>query len=599
MSYSNAPLNAKGPVECALQGQSILNSPFFNKGSAFSLSERKAFGIQGLLPTAVHTLEQQVARAYLQLSKRGNDNLAKNTFLTSLKNQNMVLYFKLLETHIEELMGIVYTPTQGDAIAQYSELFRRPEGCFLNISDSREHVIICLREWGNPEDIDYIVVTDSEEILGIGDQGVGGIGISTAKLNLMTLCAGLHPNRTLPVVLDCGTDNEKLLKDELYLGLRHPRIRGQEYDDFVDHFVLTVKRFFPNAVLHFEDFGLGNARRLLEKYRLELPCVNDDIQSTGAVTTAAIYAVCFITGLKMQDVRMVIFGAGTAGMGIAEMVRDAISKEGGRSKEEACEQIWLVDKNGLILESQQDELQNVQKPYTKEDSKWEGVDKRHLKEIIARVKPHVLVGTSTKAGAFTEEVVKEMAKHVDRPAIFPLSNPTRLHEAQPMDLYTWTEGKALIATGSPFPPVEYKGKVYEISECNNALCFPGIGLGCVLSRASICTNEMIVSATKALAKLSPALKDIDKSLLPAIHQIKDISCKVAMAVIRTAVEEGVAGIEGIPVNEGDGVFEEWVARQMWTPEYRPLKKVDAARSSRAARGMLGVGRRGSLVGQED
>lgn len=591
------PLNAEGPVECALQGQAILNSPLFNKGSAFPSEERREFLIEGLLPAAVHTLDQQVKRAYLQLQKRGDDNLAKNTFMSSLKSQNLVLYYKLVESHIRELMGIIYTPTQGDAIARYSELFRRPEGCFLNISDSPSKIEKCLRDWGHPQDIDYIVVTDSEEILGIGDQGVGGIGISTAKLALMTLCAGLHPNRTLPVVLDCGTDNEDLLNDELYLGLKHHRVRGKQYDDFVDSFVHAVKNIFPHAVLHFEDFGLHNARRLLNKYRDFLPCVNDDIQSTGAVTTAAIFAVCFVTGIKISQIRVIVFGAGSAGMGIADQVRNAIAEEKGCSQEEAAKQVWLVDRCGLILKKHLGEIVEAQKMYAKEDSEWEGVDTMDLKEIVAKVKPHALVGTSTKAGAFTEEVVKEMAKHVDRPAIFPLSNPTRLHEAQPGDINTWTEGKALIATGGPFPPVEYNGKVYEVSECNNALCFPGIGLGLVLSRATTCPDSLFVAATRALATLSPALQNIDHALLPPITRIKEISHKIAMAVIKAAVEEGVARVKGIPVDEGEDVLSRWVNRQMWKAEYRPLKKVKAEGSSKQARGLLGVGRRGSLVGE--
>lgn len=368
-------------------------------------------------------------------------------------------------------------------------------------------------------------------------------------------------------------------------------------DEFVDHFVLTVKKLFPNAVLHFEDFGLRNARRLLNKYRTVLPSVNDDIQATGAVTTAAVYASCFVTGQKMQDLRMIVFGPGSAGMGVADQVRNAIAKEGNKSKEEASNQIWLVDKHGLILKKDINEIDDAQKPYAKEDHDWENIDTKDLKSIIAKVKPHVLIGTSTKAGAFTEEIIREMAAHVSRPAIFPLSNPTRLHEAHPGDINTWSSGKALIATGSPFPPVEFEGKTYEVSECNNALCFPGIGLGCVLSRASTCTDEMIVSATKALAELSPALQDIDKALLPPITRIREVSQKIAVAVIKMAVQEGVARVKGIPVGGGDEALERWVSRQMWVPEYRPMKPVSAIGSSKAARGLLGVGRRGSLIGE--
>ena len=381
--------------------------------------------------------------------------------MTSMKDQNEVLYYKLIQNHLKEMFSVIYTPTEGEAIQHFSRLFRKPEGCYLNISD-KDRVEMDLAQWGQADDVDYIVVTDGEEILGIGDQGVGGILISVAKLVITTLCAGIHPARTLAVVLDCGTDNDRLLNDDLYLGLRRPRVRGREYDEFVDTFVQASRKLYPRAYLHFEDFGLTNARKILDRYSSQLACFNDDIQGTGCITLAAIMAGLHVSGLSLNDMRLVIFGSGTAGMGIADQVRDAIATETGKPPDDCAKQIWSVDKPGLLMQSMGDSLTNGQRPFARSDDEWQGKEHHDLLSIVKEIKPHVLIGTSTKPKAFTEEVVKEMAKHVDRPIIFPLSNPTRLHEADPEDLYQWTEGRALIATGSPFPPVEYNGREYEV-----------------------------------------------------------------------------------------------------------------------------------------
>ena len=378
-----------------------------------------------------------------------------------MKDQNEVLYYRLIQDHLKEMFSVIYTPTEGEAIQNFSRLFRKPEGCYLNMSD-RDRVEVDLAQWGQADDIDYIVVTDGEEILGIGDQGVGGILISVAKLVITTLCAGIHPARTLAVVLDCGTDNDHLLNDGLYLGVRRPRVRGREYDEFVDTFVQAAHRLYPKAYLHFEDFGLTNARRLLDKYSTQLACFNDDIQGTGCITLAAIMAGLHVSGLSLRDMRLVIFGSGTAGMGIADQVRDAIATETGKPLDDCARQIWCVDKPGLLMQSMGDSLTNGQRPFARSDDEWQSKEHHDLLSIIKNIKPHILIGTSTKPKAFTEEVVKEVAKHVDRPIILPLSNPTRLHEADPKDLYKWTEGRALIATGSPFPPVEYNGRKYEV-----------------------------------------------------------------------------------------------------------------------------------------
>lgn len=473
---------------------------------------------------------------------------------------------------------------KGDAIANFSRLFRRSEGCFLNI-DEIDRVEESLAQFGGPGDIDIIVVSDGEQILGIGDQGTGAILISVAKLVLYTLCAGIHPMRTLPVCLDTGTNNEEFLKDDLYLGLRKPRVRGEKYDELVDTFIKSARKLYPKAYIHFEDFGLQNARRILDKYTPQLACFNDDVQGTGCVTLAAIMAGMHVSNLKMKDLRVVIFGAGTAGTGIADQIRDAIAVETDKSKEEADKQIYCVDKPGLLLHSKKDQLTPAQKPYALDDDTWG--DKPHdtLLDVVKGLKPHVLIGTSTQPGTFTEEIVKEMAKHVERPIIFPLSNPTRLHEAKPQDLFEWTDGKVLVATGSPFPPVTHNNKKYEIAECNNSTCFPGIGLGAVLSRTKLLSTSQIVAAVKALAAQSPALKDPSAALLPDIVDVREISVKIAMAVIKKAVEEGLNQEKDIP--EDDDELEEWVREQMWEARYRELQLVHPHEAGALAKGEAG------------
>ncbi|KYK57493.1 malate dehydrogenase [Drechmeria coniospora] len=603
--FDHLLLSTSGPVDCALTGEAVLGSPFFNKGSAFPLDERKLFNLCGLLPHNVHSLDTQVQRAHEQYIERADD-LDKNTFLTSLKEQNEVLYYKpvdeipadetqLLQCNLKSMFSVVYTPTEGDAIQNYSRLFRRPEGCFLNINDE-DRVLHDLAQWGESEDIDYIVVTDGEEILGIGDQGVGGILISIAKLVLATLCAGVHPNRCLPVVLDCGTDNPQHLKDELYLGLRQRRIRGPRYDSFVDTFVQAARKLYPKAYIHFEDFGLHNARRLLDLYRPSMACFNDDIQGTGCVTLAAIMSALKVTGQSLGDVRMVVFGAGSAGAGIAAQVRDAIATEDGLSHEEASEKIWLIDKPGLLTTAT--ESSDAQRSFLKDASAWR---EKHtdLLTVVLHVRPNVLIGTSTVPAAFTHEIVQAMAQSCARPIIFPLSNPTRLHEATPANLLAWTHGKALVATGSPFDPVRGpwgpggEEVTIEVAECNNSVVFPGIGLGCILSRATRLTDKMLVAAVEGVASLSPALKDPTAPLLPDVEAAREVSVRVARAVVQVAVEEGVATEDGIPADKED--LDDWIRAQMWEPTYRPLRLVEMENATRAARGELrkaGTARRG-------
>ncbi|KAK9471380.1 malate dehydrogenase [Dipodascopsis tothii] len=563
-----ALLSHTGPIICPFEGRDLLNAPEYNKGTAFSKDERETFKLVGLLPPKINSLDSQVQRAYEQYSARGT-NIAKNTFLMSMKYQNHVLYFRLLQDHIKEMMSIVYTPTEGDAIEQYSRLFRRPDGVFLDI-DHESEIRQSLEAWGRPGDVDYIIVSDGEEILGIGDQGIGAIGISSAKAVLMTLCAGVHPSRIMPVALDVGTDNSDLLNDRLYLGRRKPRVRGERYDSFVDKFVQTVKEVFPRAVLHFEDFGLSNARRLLDLYRPQLPCFNDDVQGTGAVTLSALTAALRVIDMDFKDLRIIIFGAGTAGTGIADQIKSVMTAQG-ISEQLIFDHIWLVDKPGLLI-SKMDILTDAQRPYAANSENWNGIDTTSLFQIVKKIKPHVLIGCSTKPKAFTEEVVKEMARHVERPVILPLSNPTRLHEAVPADLLAWTNNKALVATGSPFDPVDG----IEIAENNNCFVYPGIGMGSVLARADRITDTMIAAVVNELAEDAPINFDQHGGLLPDISDIREVSAKIATAVVLQSLKEGTARVElldDITVPREKSACLSWVKERMWTPEYRNLVKM--------------------------
>lgn len=583
--FGHLPLSTSGPQETTLSGNALLRTPYFNKGSGFTEEERDAFKLHGLLPSNIQTLDEQVRRAYAQYQSRPDD-LAKNTFMTSMKEQNEVLYYKLILEHLKEMFSIIYTPTEGDAIANYSRLFRKPEGCYLDI-EHMDRIESDLDQFGGKDDVDVIVVSDGEQILGIGDQGVGAILISVAKLVIYTLCAGIHPARTLPVVLDCGTNNEELLNDDLYLGLRQKRARGEKYDEFVDKFVNVCRERYPKAYIHFEDFGLNNARRILDKYTPKFACFNDDVQGTGAVTLAAIMAAFQEAKVEWSEARFLMFGSGTAGTGIADQITDAIAQETGKSKEEAGRQIWCFDKPGLLLKSNKDQLTPAQVPYARDDGGWDHKDHSDLQSVVKEVKPHVMIGTSTHPGSFTKEVVQEMAKHVDRPIIFPLSNPTRLHEAKPQDLYDWTDGKVLVATGSPFPPVKHNGKEYDISECNNSVTFPGIGLGAVLSRTKLLPPSLIVAAVRALAAKAPISNGTGSGLLPDVTDVRDISVQIAKNVIQQAVKEDLAQEKDIPTEDAD--LEEWIREQMWDAEYRPLKLVEDHEADAFARGEAGTG----------
>ncbi|KAL0571642.1 NAD-dependent malic enzyme, mitochondrial [Marasmius crinis-equi] len=529
----------------ALRGDAILTSPRWNKGTAFTTAERKAFGLTGRLPHRVNTLDEQCQRAYDQLQSHENA-IRKNSFLQSMKDQNWVLYYSLISRHLRELVPIIYTPTEAEAISNYSHLFRRSEGLYLTFSD-KDTMEEQLLEQTQGREMDLIVCSDAEAILGIGDQGVGGIGISSAKSVIYTLIGGTDPHRSLPVMLDVGTNNEELLNDPLYVGWPHKRVRGKEYDDFMDQFVQLIRKHFPNSLLHFEDFGVTNAHKLLQRYRDEHSVFNDDIQGTGAVTLACTMAAIGVTKTKLCDQRFVIYGAGSAGLGIAEQLRDAMVSTDNVSEEEANSKFWLIDKHGLIRQSLADVREDLKK-FVRSDEEWKdfaGNGKEiGLLDVVKHVKPTVLIGCSTHGGAFTKEVVQAMAEGCERPIIFPLSNPSKLVEVDPKDANDWTKGKALLATGSPFPPAKMpNGKDYVIAECNNALIYPGLGFGSMLSQSRKMTDTMIIAGARRLAALSPALEDPDASLLPDFGDAPEVNFEVAVAVAEQAIEEGVAGVK--------------------------------------------------------
>jgi malate dehydrogenase (oxaloacetate-decarboxylating) len=562
-TYWNA---GESRFETSARGRAVLADPRLNRGTAFTERERRDLGLDGLIPPHILTLDQQARRAYGQYTEQPTD-LAKHVNLSALHDRNEVLFYRLLSDHLSEMLPIVYTPTVGTAIERYSNEYRRPRGIYLSV-DAPEDMERALRSSGLAAgDVDLIVATDGEAILGIGDWGVGGIDISVGKLAVYTAAAGIDPARTLAVVLDVGTNREQLLDDPLYLGNRHPRVDTQTYDAFIDRYVTTAERLFPDAMLHFEDFGPANARRVLDRYRGEHFVFNDDIQGTGAVNLAAVLSGVRASGMPLPEHRVVVFGAGTAGMGIADQLRDAMAAER-LTREEATARIWAVDRHGLITRGQEG-LRDFQLPYARaaeEVAGWQRDEKVagiSLEEVIRRVRPTVLIGTSGQGGAFTETVVREMSAHTERPIILPMSNPTRLAEAVPSELLDWSDGRALVATGSPFAPVTSGGVTYEVGQANNALIFPGLGLGAVVARATRVTDAMLSAAAHAVADQVDSTRP-GAPLLPLTTELRRTSAAVAVAVARAAAEDGVARE---PV---DDTIEERVRRAMWEPVYRPV-----------------------------
>ena len=509
----------------------ILNNPFVNKGTAFSMAEREKLNLIGLLPPVVQTLEEQIERTYLQYQKKVN-NLEKRVYLMTLFNTNRTLFYALMAQHIEEFMPIVYDPVVADAIRQYDELFMKPQDAgFLSI-DHPEDIEKSLRNASKGKDIKLIVVTDAEAILGIGDWGVNGVAIAIGKLMVYTAAAGINPNKVLPLVLDVGTDNKQLLDNPLYLGNRHERVRGKKYHEFVDKFVETAERLFPNLYLHWEDFGRPNAAAILERYQNKITTFNDDIQGTGIVALAAILGALNISKQKFTNQRVMVFGAGTAGAGIAHQIYEEFMQQG-LSSEEAKQHIYLVDKQGLLTNDMTD-LTEGQQFFARSTSDLQ-VPLPTLHAAVSAIQPTILIGTSTQAGAFTEEIVKEMAAHTERPIIFPLSNPTELAEAKASDLIEWTDGRALIATGIPSSPVNYKGVTYTIGQANNALMYPGLGLGVIASTAKLVDQSLLSAAAHALGGIVN-VSEPGAAVLPPVNKITSFSQHLAEVVAQHAID---------------------------------------------------------------
>ncbi|MED0933260.1 oxaloacetate-decarboxylating malate dehydrogenase [Bacillus mobilis] len=562
---------SNGSLETTLRGVEVLSTPLLNKGVAFTQEEREELGLKGLLPPAVLTLEEQARRAYEQFCSQPDD-LLKNVYLTALHDRNEVLFYRILTNHLREMLPIVYTPTVGVAIQRYSHEYRKPRGVYLSINDPSGIEEAFANIGATAENIDLVVVTDGEGILGIGDWGVGGINIAIGKLAVYTAAVGIDPSRVLPVILDVGTNREELLNNPFYIGNRHPRITGEAYDEFIDTFVQAVNKQFPKALLHWEDFSSRNARKILDKYRHDICTFNDDIQGTGAVSLAAVLSAVKASGVPLSEHRVVVFGAGTAGIGIADQVRDAMVREG-VSEEESYKRFWCIDRNGLVTDDMED-LLDFQMPYARKEaevSEWKQNDVIGLAEVVKHVKPTILIGTSTVAGAFKEEIIKEMASYVERPIILPMSNPTPLAEAKPADLIEWTEGKALVATGSPFEPVTYNGVTYVIGQSNNALIFPGLGLGTIVVRASVMTDGMFAAAAEAVASMVDTSQP-GAPILPEVEELRNISEMVAIEVAKVAVAEGVAR-----ENLSDDDIKIAVKEAIWEPEYRQIKAVEKVR----------------------
>ncbi|MDG6895105.1 NAD-dependent malic enzyme [Volucribacter amazonae] len=532
----------------------IMTNPLTNKGTAFSYEERKKYGLIGRLPSSVETLDQQAQRAYRQFSSY-TKNLDKYIFLDQLHNRNEVLYYRLLVDHLAEMLPVVYDPTIGEAIKKWSRDYRRSRAVYLSI-DHPEDIKTAFESLGlGKDDVDLIVCSDAEAILGIGDWGVNGTDISVGKLAVYTAAAGIHPERVIAVNLDVGTNNEQLLNDPDYLGNRHSRVRGQRYDDFIAAYLKTAAELFPNALLHFEDFGAGNARRILMQYRDQYRIFNDDMQGTGAIVMSAVIAGLKAKGQGFAEQRLLVYGAGTAGTGMADQIHAAMVREG-LSAEQAKSQIWLIDVNGLVSE-QMENLPDYQQAYARPQA--EGHSGDSLLETVKRVKPTILIGTSTDHGAFTQQVIEALAEGCERPIILPLSNPTEKIEAMPADLVPWTKGKALIATGIPVEPVQYNGVGYEIGQGNNALLYPGLGLGVIVSGAKQVTDNMLQAAAEAVASQVNA-STLGAAILPPVANLRASSATVAVAVAKQAVADGVATKQS----------DDWIQtvhEQMWQPVY--------------------------------
>ena len=558
-------------VRTRLSGFDLLLNPRLNKGTAFTEKERDAFALHGLLPPHVGTLEDQRERRKLALDHRDTP-FGKYNQMRDLQDTNETLFYSLITHDIEELLPIVYTPAVGEGCQRFSEIWRKPRGLFLSYpnKDRIEQILSDARY----DDVRCIVVSDGERILGLGDQGAGGMGIPIGKMALYTALGGIPPGHCLPVLLDVGTDNEALLNDPIYIGWQHQRIRGQEYDDFVEAFVSAVQRRWPHILLQWEDFAGTNAARLLDRYRDRLCTFNDDIQGTAAVTTATLLAAVHATGIPLKEQTIVLFGSGSAGIGIIDLLIAAMKKEDGLTEAQVRQRIYAFNRYGLLVEGAEgirpSQLPLVRKRPDVEgwklSSPASGPAAISLLDVVRNAKVTVLVGVSAQPGTFTEEVVREMARHAERPIIFPLSNPTSLSEATPQDLLRWTDGRALVGTGSPFPPVEVDGKLVRISQVNNSYIFPGLALGILVSRARRVTDQMIMAAAQALARLSPTREDKNAPLLPPIADSREVGLFVAEAVGKQAIADGIAAIADPETLRAQ------LRAYVWEPVYLPYER---------------------------
>ena len=547
-------------------GPALLETPLLNKGSAFTERERKSFNLLGLLPPRYESIEEQVERAYMQYSSF-SEPLNKHIYLRAIQDNNETLFYRLVQQHIEEMMPIIYTPTVGEACEQFSEIYRSSRGLFISYEE--RHMLQDILRNATKRKVKVIVVTDGERILGLGDQGIGGMGIPIGKLSLYTACGGISPAYTLPVMLDVGTNNPKLLDDPMYMGARHPRISQEQYDEFLDIFINEVQRRWPEAMIQFEDFAQPNAMPLLKRYRDKVCCFNDDIQGTAEVALGTILAACKARGAKLSDKKVVFVGAGSAGCGIAEMLVQQMQFEG-LSESQARANVFMVDRFGLLTEGMEglrDFQQLLQQPLSNL-AQWQySGEYASLLDVVNCAKPDLLIGVSGQPGLFTEQVIRAMQQHCETPIIFPLSNPSRQVEARPEQVIEWTNGNVVIATGSPFAPVQYQGRSYPIAQCNNSYIFPGIGLGVIASKARLISDEMLMAASNALAEASPLAKGESSDLLPPLTQITQLSKSIAFAVAKVAMEQDLA------LTLSDEVLKEKIDRNFWKAEYRAFKRV--------------------------
>ncbi|MDV6250830.1 NAD-dependent malic enzyme [Vibrio sp. EA2] len=557
--------NDKRPLYIPYAGPALMATPLLNKGSAFSAEERSSFNLEGLLPEATETIQEQVERAYQQY-KGFESDMDKHIYLRNIQDTNETLFYRLVQNHVSEMMPIIYTPTVGAACENFSNIYRRGRGLFISYPN-RDRIDDLLNNAAN-HNVKVIVVTDGERILGLGDQGIGGMGIPIGKLALYTACGGISPAYTLPIVLDVGTNNPQRLADPMYMGWRHPRITGAEYDAFVEEFMQAVQRRWPDALIQFEDFAQKNAMPLLERYKDRICCFNDDIQGTAAVTVGSLLAACKAAGTKLSQQRITFLGAGSAGCGIAEAIIAQMVSEG-ISDQQARSQVYMVDRWGLLQEGMPNLLDFQQRLVQKHDNtkEWENEGTGYsLLDVMRNAKPTVLVGVSGAPGLFSQEVIEEMHKHCKRPIVFPLSNPTSRVEATPNDIIRWTNGEALVATGSPFDPVVHEGKTYPIAQCNNSYIFPGIGLGVLAVNAKRVTDEMLMESSRALATCSPLAINGHGALLPPLEEIHLVSKKIAFAVAKKAIEQGVA------LEITDEALSVAIDQSFWQPVYRRYKR---------------------------